>query len=159
MKSEWQNCPALEENATGQSVASQGKSLKIKQCPKSSLTCQPLPSLFPWLICLMTLHRAASPPREEDALLSGRATIAPIKLTSWPWKKSHLSQTLPEDSSLQLPFEKVPHGALKLSWSRPPGYLYQNDTATAQAQVCADAAILLHRHQFCTAEMQALCFK
>lgn len=74
-------------------------------------------------------------------------------------KKSHLSQILPEGSSLQLPFEKVPHGSLKLFWSPLPGYFYKDDTATARAEVCADAAILLERHRFCTAEKQALCFK
>lgn len=62
-KSEWLSCPVLEENATGKSAANQGKSV---QCPTPSPTCQPFPSLFPWLICLMILYWAASPPQEED---------------------------------------------------------------------------------------------
>lgn len=75
-------------------------------------------------------------------------------------KKNHiLSQILAEDSSLQLPFENVPHGSLKLFQCPQPGCLHKADTGMAQVQVCADAAILLQRHQLCTAEREALCFK
>jgi len=84
MESEWQNYPVQEGNATGPSVATQGKSLKIEQCPKPSLTCQSFPSLLPRLICL---HQTARPPQEEDNLLPGRATIVPLKLAPSPWKK------------------------------------------------------------------------
>lgn len=63
-------------------------------------------------------------------------------------KKRHLSQILPEDSSLQLLFEKVLQGSLKLFWSPPPRYLYEDDTAAAQAQVyMAEAQVLWFKQQ------------
>lgn len=73
-------------------------------------------------------------------------------------EKNHiLSQILAEDSSLQLPFENVPQGCLKLFQCPQPGCLHKADTGMAQVQVCADAAILLQRHQLCMAEWEALC--
>lgn len=74
-------------------------------------------------------------------------------------KKSHSSQILPEDSSLQLPFENVSHGSLKLFQCPRPGCLHEDDTGMTRVWVCADAAALLQKHRLCTAEREALCFK
>lgn len=101
----------------------------------------------------MILHQAESLQWEQDVLLAGRAAAVPIKFFILSEKKNYiLSQILPEDYSLQLPFEKVPHGSLKLFPCPEPGCLHNDDTGMARVWVDADAGFCSRgRMIFCSA--------
>lgn len=135
MKSEWQNCPLLEENATAQSVENWGRNIKTKQSPNPSVSHQPCSCSSP-PICKPTTGGAGFAPRQSY----NRCYLAHIWTEVRKKKKSHLSPN--PARRLQLSFKKLPR-------------LGKDNTATARAQACAGAAILLPRHPLCRAENSA----
>lgn len=94
MKSEWQNCPLLEENATAQSVENWGRNIKTKQSPNPSISHQPCSCSSP-PICKPTTGGAGFAPRQSY----NRCYLVHI-WTKVRKKKNHIyPQILPEDFS------------------------------------------------------------
>lgn len=127
-----------------------GQKSKDKAVPKIFSN----PSALSLIISLTHLPHdppsSCKPTREEDALLSGRATIAPIKLSSWPWKKIAF---IPNPAGGLQPSASIWEGS---SWSsqtvlKPTAWIslsgwYSNGTSPGVCRCChpATQASVLH---------------